>query len=184
MSPEHLQVWRFHCLSGQPLPMFNHPQNNYFFLRANWNFPVPKLCLLPLVTPLCTAKKRVLCVPYILALGILQTAIRSPLSLSSEDWTDPFLLSLESLSALNISWLWSCSKMLMSLSRPKIKQSLVSYFSFNNIFVFPLLLIPLFLEITGRFVAHFFHINSSNTENGNVPCTSITPCLWVSAFRK
>jgi len=45
------------------------------------------------------------------------------------------------------------------LSRLKIEQSLVSHFSFNNMLVFPLLLIPVFLEITGCFVPHFFHIN-------------------------
>lgn len=69
---------------------------------------------------------------------------------------------------------WFCSKMLMSfLSRLKIEQSLVSHFSFNIIFDFPLLMISVFLEIAGCFVPHFFHISCSNTEHRMFPAPQL-----------
>lgn len=103
MSPEHVQVWRFHSLcatssSGWP------PSWYFFFLRSNWNFLFPKLCLSPLVTSQCTAKS-VLCVPYILALGILQTAIRSPLSLHFWRLNRSISPLLRRPQSLTISWL-------------------------------------------------------------------------------
>lgn len=82
-----------------------------------------------------------------------------------------------------VAFHWSCSKILMSfLSRLKTEWPLVSHLS-SSIIIFPLLLIPVFLKITGCFVPHFFHISSSNTEHRYVPCTSITPFQWVSPFR-
>lgn len=171
MSPEYLQIWRFHSLSGQPIAGFDHPHDSFFFLRSNWNFLFLKLCLLPLVTSLHCEEECALCSLF-LALVILQTTIRSPLSLHF--WRlnrsiSPLLRKPQSPNHF-MALRWSCSKMLMSfLSRLKIEQSLVSHFSFNMIFDFPLLMISVFLEIAGCFVPCFFHISCSNTEHRMFP---------------
>lgn len=103
---------------------------------------------LPLVRSLCTVKMSVIYLTYILALGILQMAIRSPLS----SLTLPLWRLSRSISPLllTISWVFSI----------------------------------LAVEITGCFVPHFFQRSCSNTEYRSVPCTSITPFLWISSFRK
>lgn len=84
--------------------VFKQMAQGDFFCLSSFFF------LLPLVRSLCAAKMSVIYVTYILALGILQTAIRSPLSplpFLSEDWEDPLLLSSTDLCLLTISWVFS-----------------------------------------------------------------------------
>lgn len=146
----------------------------FFSLDLTEIFYFPS-CVCCLLSCHCTVKS-VLCVPYILALVILQTTIRSPLSLHF--WRlnrsiSPLLRKPQSPNHF-MALRWFCSKMLMSfLSRLKIEQSLVSHFSFNIMFDFPLLMISVFLEIAGCFVPHFFHISCSNTEHRMFPAPQL-----------
>jgi len=53
---EHPQRKRLHSLSGQPVPVFCHPQMNNFFLTFVWKFLCLILCLLPFALLLDTEK--------------------------------------------------------------------------------------------------------------------------------
>lgn len=56
---EHFQGWRFHSLSGQLFPVFDHPRGVVagFFQVSNQIFLWWPLCPLPFILSLCTSKK-------------------------------------------------------------------------------------------------------------------------------
>ena len=59
---EHLQEWRHHNLSGQHVPMFNHPcDKKKIFLTFKWNFLCFRWCTLPLVLSLGRVWLSLLC---------------------------------------------------------------------------------------------------------------------------
>lgn len=77
LSFEYFQRWRFHNLSDQPFPTFDHPSVKTIFLLPNGNFHV----LICLLSYHCTPMRKVRLDPVCSFLLKLQTAITTRLSL-------------------------------------------------------------------------------------------------------
>ena len=78
MSFEYLQAGKLQNLSGQPVLMFDQPDNKKVFLMFRWNFLYFHLCLFPLVLSLDTTKKSLALSSLYPPIGYLYTLLRSP----------------------------------------------------------------------------------------------------------